>query len=326
MKREREEKFNRNIENEENGFNFQNSLLEALYTANTAKDVMNLFSICLLRTGGLQNTLKSLKITEYRSMLESQENLNRLNMIGEIISTTLGNINFMGEIEARAKSFLSFVRKIELLTQQRQPLDMLNDQIAVRIICFDSSPNGVENCFKIAEAINTNLIDVGFMPCSVFPIYSAFSQKNYPDIYVPENQLPPVLYGYCKDYISHPKENGYQSLHLIYQDSITGRRFELQIRTWQMHLHAERGDGDHSKYKSSRYEECDLPEIDYSKLHIEGISYQPIGNDDSNPSNQQMMLLDRVGIIQPKLLFHKSFPQDIFGKDYLQIMRLIHCC
>ncbi len=321
MKLAQEEKISRNIENGENEFNFQKSLLEALYNADTAKDVMNLFSIYLLRTGSLQNTLKSLKITEYRSLLESQENLHRLNMIGEIIFKTLENINFMGEVEARAKSFLSFVRKIELLTHQKQPLDMLNDQIAVRIISFDSTPNGVENCFKIAESINTNLINVGFMPCSVFPKYSTFCQENYTDIYVPENKLPPVLDGYCKDYISHPKENGYQSLHIIYQDSLTGRRFELQIRTCQMHLHAEKGDGDHSKYKSSRYEECDLPEIDYSKLHIEGISYQPI-----HSSLHQMMLLDRVGIVQAKLLFHKSFPENIFGKDYPQIMRWIHCC
>lgn len=91
-----------------------------------------------------------------------------------------------------------------------------------------------------------------------------------------------------------------------------------------MHLHAEQGDGDHRKYKSTRYESCELPKIDFSKLHIDGISYQPIGSDDDNPSIQQMTLLDRVGIIQPKVILHESFPKNIFGKDYSQIMKLIH--
>lgn len=314
----------RNIEKAKSEFNFKQALLDSLYSAKTSKDVMNLYSCSLLSTGKLEDSLKSLKITEYRTLLESESNMERIKMISKVITNVLDSLNFKGEIEARKKAFLSFVRKMELLTFKKLPLDMLNDQIAVRIISFDSSTEGVRNCFKIAETINSSLIQIGFMPCSIKPKYETFCQENYPDIYVPQNELPKVLNGYCKDYISHPKENGYQSLHVVYQDSITGRKFELQIRTCQMHLHAEQGDGDHRKYKSTRYEDCELPKIDYSKLHIDGISYQPIGNDDSNPSNQQMMLLDRVGIIQPKTIFHRSFPENIFGKDYSQIMKLIH--
>ncbi|XP_047327454.1 probable GTP diphosphokinase CRSH, chloroplastic [Impatiens glandulifera] len=124
-------------------------------------------------------------------------------------------------VTGRYKSRYSTMKK--LLKDGRKP-EEINDILGLRIILtpvdgLNISEMGIKACYRAREII-----------CSLW--------KEIP------NRL--------KDYISHPKANGYKSLHMAVDASDSGSTLlmEIQIRTMEMDVQAAGGASSHSLYKS----------------------------------------------------------------------------
>ncbi|WP_373705151.1 RelA/SpoT family protein, partial [Porphyromonas loveana] len=123
------------------------------------------------------------------------------------------------EMKARVKSVYSIWKKME---KKGVPFEEIYDLFAVRII-FESSPEVADKnrCWEIYSAITD--------------IY-----RNRPDR--------------IRDWVSNPKSNGYQALHLTVMGP-DGEWVEVQIRSRRMDDIAEKGFAAHWKYKGDTVEE-----------------------------------------------------------------------
>lgn len=117
------------------------------------------------------------------------------------------------ELKARVKSPYSIWNKMQT---KHVTFDEIYDILAVRIIFMPKvRADEINECFKIYVAISR--------------IY-----KSHPDR--------------LRDWLSHPKANGYQALHVTLM-SKQGRWIEVQIRSDRMNEVAEQGFAAHWKYK-----------------------------------------------------------------------------
>lgn len=100
------------------------------------------------------------------------------------------------------------------------------------------------------------------------------------------------------DYIAHPKPNGYQSLHTAVTGP-EGRVLEVQIRTADMHRHAELGVAAHWQYKEGGAESGAIQQIAWLRQML-----QASGQDDEDGDLLERFkaeaLQDRVYAITPK--------------------------
>lgn len=137
----------------------------------------------------------------------------------EPVISKLNELGFKYEIRAREKSIYSIWNKMQ---SKGVPFEEIYDIFAVRII-FENEPNIDEKkrCWDIYSVIT--------------------------DIY----KLRPDR---IRDWVSRPKANGYQALHLTVMGP-DGQWIEIQIRSRRMDDIAEKGFAAHWKYKEGKVEE-----------------------------------------------------------------------
>ncbi|MFT4310678.1 MAG: RelA/SpoT family protein [Candidatus Woesearchaeota archaeon] len=76
-----------------------------------------------------------------------------------------------------------------------------------------------------------------------------------------------------KDYIAHPKANGYQSLHAVYV--MDGSYVEVQIRTRAMNEEAEHGTASHAEYKQTERDKRFEQKINWIRQFMQWLQTHP---------------------------------------------------
>ncbi|MEG1563684.1 MAG: RelA/SpoT family protein [Bacteroides sp.] len=163
----------------------------------------------------------SFKYEHPEEYVEIEEKLNataalRDKVFQEFTSPIIAQLDKMGlkyHILARVKSIYSIWNKMQT---KHVPFEEIYDLLAVRIIFEPRNPDEeLNDCFDIYVSISK--------------IY-----KPHPDR--------------LRDWVSHPKANGYQALHVTLMGN-NGQWIEVQIRSERMNDVAEQGFAAHWKYK-----------------------------------------------------------------------------
>lgn len=163
---------------------------------------------------------------------------------------------FKFEIQGRAKSIYSIYKKIQ---QRNKSFDEIYDLFAVRIIIDTKNKN---DCFT------------AYGICS--------------EIYIPVPER-------FKDYISLPKQNGYQSIHTTLV-SKEGKMVEVQIKTREMHEIAEKGIAAHWKYK----EHANINEENLEKwMRWIRETFESVGRDED--SSKQLLESFKLNLYQDEI-------------------------
>jgi len=162
----------------------------------------------------------ALKFTEpevYNSiatkLLESSIERNRfINQFIAPIKKVLTDQGITADIHGREKSVYSILKKMR---EKEIPFEEVYDIFAIRIVIESELSDEKFNCWKVYSVVT----------------------DHYPP---KQNRL--------RDWVSTPKANGYESLHVTVM-SQTGQWVEVQIRSQRMHEIAEKGIAAHWKYK-----------------------------------------------------------------------------
>src|SRR5205085_19000 len=168
-------------------------------------------------------SMKYLEPQEYKEIARklSETKRERTRYINEFIKPLkekLQKTGFDFDIYGRPKSIHSIWNKIK---KKGVDFDEVYDLFAIRIIVYSSPEKEKEECWKVYSLIT--------------------------DEYLPSPER-------LRDWISNPKNNGYEALHTTVMGP-QGKWVEVQIRTNRMNEIAEKGLAAHWKYKEDTSDE-----------------------------------------------------------------------
>ena len=245
---------------------------------------------------------KSATVTEQRSLaIETQE-------IYAPLANRLGVWQFKWELEDLAFRYLepaTYQRIAKTLKEKRDERESFIEELKT----------------TLGEELATNEItaDVSGRPKHIFSIWRKMQRKDrglehifdiravrvlvgdirecYAALGIVHN-LWSYLPGEFDDYIAHPKENNYQSLHTAVIGP-GGQTVEVQIRTQDMHRHAELGIAAHWRYKEGGTTEASFDQ----KIQFLRQLLEPDARDDDSDLLDQIrgdIFEDRVYAVSPK--------------------------
>jgi GTP pyrophosphokinase len=191
-----------------------------------------------------------------------------VNDIIPLIEEALEKYDVIAEVSGRAKHIYSIHKKMEA---RQLKLEQINDLLGIRIII-----GTITECYYAQDIILDKWL----------PIRSFYDGEI------------------GRDWITHPKANGYQSLHTTIE--VNGKIVEIQIRTWEMHEKAEYGTAsEHWRYKDPKiYRKGKTPRVTKEKDVNWG---KQLGELRKSLTNQQEatdliqggLLKDRIYVITP---------------------------
>lgn len=269
-----------------------------LYVSSSLDEVLKRYSKALRDTNEITNCLHANKIDEYRNILLDNKFLAKIkthyNSLYSFTKKTYPNLKF--HLAGRRKDVIGAEKKMCLYLSQERDLSDFKDELAFRFIIFD---NSVKLCYNLLQTVIDFNIEKGFIPCLATNVFQTegFKKEEFNDIEIPKASFLPKEYKpWVKDYILNPKATGYQSLHVVFQDPASGRCFEIQIRTFDMHIHAESHSlAGHDAYKKQRYSDTNI-EFDRSKIKMTGYAFR------------EGQLFDFIGLEKPYQIIQRGCP------------------
>ena len=214
---------------------------------------------------------------KYLKMLTNKSFIKEVRKYFDQIYKELEKTNLLFKLDGRRKSLHSFEQKVAKELSQGN-LTEVKDIYAFRIIIFDQPNADMQAiCYSVMDQLIESMSTAGFLPKRA---KKAVSTRSI----------------YLKDYIEHPKCNGYQSLHVIFEHVDSGHMFEVQVRSLSMHKEAESGIASHSEYKKDKYSFSTVYDgIELDKVNLVGFIY-------SSPDD----FADEIGLIRSVNIFSRQ--------------------